>query len=203
MIPKDMIYEISYYCDFLTKHRLMLINKSSHQVIKSIKIQYIPSKYKLSDKIIKNYPDLKFLDSRQYSNCHIYMDSNSRLIEDKTYPYYDMWKKLPHGKYGHNSFWATIIDDKLYYNKTKVLNLSDIEHCYREEGVVKEVSDGVDWKLSKEYVGKKYKWYYFFVTDTLLSDEDKKYGDNNMENTVLDFDGVKVTDTHIHLKIFI
>ena len=60
MLPKDIIFEISYYCDFLTKHRFKLVNKNSYQVIKII---YIPKKYEdeLNNNILKNYSHLKFL----------------------------------------------------------------------------------------------------------------------------------------------
>ncbi len=60
MLIKDIIFEISYYCDFLMKHRLKLINKSSYEVVK---ITYIPIDYKefLTDNIVKNYFDIKFL----------------------------------------------------------------------------------------------------------------------------------------------
>ena len=65
MLYKDIIGEISYYCDFLTKHRLKQINKSSYQFIK---ITYIPRKYiddfEVTDEILKNYLDIKFLDIR-------------------------------------------------------------------------------------------------------------------------------------------
>ena len=61
MLPKDIIYEISYYCDFLVKHRLKLLNKISYQ---TMGITYIPRKYKyqLNDGILKKYSELKFLN---------------------------------------------------------------------------------------------------------------------------------------------
>ena len=57
------MYEISYYCDFLTKHRLKLVNKNSYH---ATKIVYIPSKYSYPNYILERYSDIRFLDEKKY-----------------------------------------------------------------------------------------------------------------------------------------
>ena len=78
MLPKDIIFEISFYCDFLMKHRLKLINKSIYKVVK---ITYIPNNYipLLNDDILKIYLHLKFLDITDTDDVNVTDDGIKHL----------------------------------------------------------------------------------------------------------------------------
>lgn len=137
-------------------------------------------------------------------DCYISIDTDSRFCDDPTDDEYEMYKKLPYDEIGYNNFWAKVVDNVLYYKNKKVLDLSEIEHCYKRDLEVEEDSDGeINLNLTKKDVGRKYKWYYFFVSKDELTEEGKKYCGNYLENRKLNFDGVEIYNAHVHFNILI
>lgn len=117
--------------------------------------------------------------------CRIIIDSDSRLNKDGA------WKLLPHDKYGWNRFKGIIKDNILYYKGKSVIDLTDITRCDR----------GI---LTDEDGSTKYRWYYLYISNSLLTDDNKTYFKGHyLERTTLFFDGVAVTNAHVHLEIFI
>lgn len=146
----------------------------------------------------KSQLEIYTLDSKKnkeiYKNCYVIIDSDSRF-EDS-----NMWKKLPYDEYGWNRFWCSVANDKLYYNGKEVLKMKYIDQCYN--GKDNYSFDEIETEMKEYHINKDCDWYYFYVSHEKLTKKDKNESDNYLEETILDFDGVKVSDAHIHLKIF-
>lgn len=129
---------------------------------------------------------------------------------------------LPHDTISWNRFDADVVDGTIYYNGQPVVKLNDIQEFYG--GI--EINDGDDEsEPEKEYelgpcevkseLGdlKKYHHYYLFIendnnandTNTNLEDSEdgtKITSDNtNMKKMIWYFDGIPMTDCHIHILI--
>lgn len=114
----------------------------------------------------------------------IIIDSNSRFAKKNR-----LWQKLPHDEYGWNRFEGYCIDNFIWYKGKRVIDLNDIKNCYK--GL--EVDDTT---------GKKYHWFYFFISPGELTDKDKEYAGNFVENRILYFNFHPMTDAHVHFKVF-
>ncbi len=136
MIPKDIIYEISYYFDFLTKNKLKQINKTAYQVVR---IMYIPKKYGLlTNFIIKKYPEIKFYPAEYYPE--FYPEYYQINITDKQIC--DMIDKIMcyiHEDVSWMSVFPVELSEKLYRNDEfwHIRDMRDIELLGIDYNIIK------------------------------------------------------------------
>jgi len=131
---------------------------------------------------------------------------------------------LPHDKYSWNRFDADIIDNSIYYNDKLVVKLNDIqEFC---KGIEKRDNDSEDNGPEEYEQGPcevkyeaddpaKYIRYYLFIEsdessetnndDTKLQDSEDgtkiENGKTNIKKMTWYFDGIPMTNCHIHVLV--
>ncbi len=114
VLHKDIIGEILYYCDFLTKHRLKQINKSSYQFLK---ITYISKKYKglVTDSILQKYSDIKFLMASYFPP---YITSSYPILTDKGIKHLNLYMLI--------ASWNTeITDEGIKHMNLRIIDASN------------------------------------------------------------------------------
>ena len=145
-------------------------------------------------------------DLRKNKICRVIIDSDSRfnnedvISDDTTEPALPLTSNglpfhllLPHDKWGWNRFDGECKSHAIYYKGMKVIELAKIAHCYK--GVFAEEDDDVFPNGDP-----KHHWYHFYVQHRTSETKDDKYF---LSGTTLNFNGVPITNAHVHFNILL